>query len=194
MVGDTNVGKTSLLRRAALNKFDDDINTTVAPNYYELTKTVNGKMINLQVYDTAGQERYAKLNNIYYHESKAVLILYSFSDLQSFIDVDKWYDDVMSVLNEDQVIVYLVANKSDILTGTNDTPVVSMENGEQKAKELNINFVYTSAKTGNNVDDLFVNVASQIDDKFSVETISIEESKIVDIEKKDDIDENKKCC
>lgn len=194
LVGDTNVGKTSIIKRAVLNQFQTDLVSTVAPNYLELNKEVNGSLIKLHVYDTAGQERYSGMNRLFYQDALAVMIIYAFDDLQSFTNVEKWYNEIIQTLNKDNIFIHLVANKADLLVN-NAIPVISTENGEKKAKELGVDFACVSAKTGNNIDDLFNLIATQIDEKYDYINPQHDGNRldIVDLTK-DNQDDEKKCC
>lgn len=108
----------------------------------------------LQLWDTAGQERFRSLIPSYIRDSSVAVVVYDVTNRQSFINTQKWIDDVRAERGED-VIIVLVGNKTDL----NEKRQVSVEEGEKKAKEHKTIFVETSAKAGQNVKSLFRKIA-----------------------------------
>ncbi|KAK5618843.1 Ras- protein Rab-6A [Crenichthys baileyi] len=113
--------------------------------------------IRLQLWDTAGQERFRSLIPSYIRDSAAAVVVYDITNVNSFQQTTKWIDDVRTERGSD-VIIMLVGNKTDLA----DKRQVSIEEGERKAKELNVMFIETSAKAGYNVKQLFRRVAASL--------------------------------
>uniref|UniRef100_A0A3P8S5M6 RAB6A, member RAS oncogene family n=1 Tax=Amphiprion percula TaxID=161767 RepID=A0A3P8S5M6_AMPPE len=113
--------------------------------------------IRLQLWDTAGQERFRSLIPSYIRDSAAAVVVYDITNVNSFQQTTKWIDDVRTERGSD-VIIMLVGNKTDLA----DKRQVSIEEGERKAKELNVMFIETSAKAGYNVKQLFRRVAAAL--------------------------------
>ncbi|XP_016153684.1 PREDICTED: ras-related protein Rab-41 isoform X3 [Ficedula albicollis] len=109
----------------------------------------------LQLWDTAGQERFLIPSSI--RDSAVALIVFDITNLNSFQQTSKWIDDVRTERGSD-VIIMLVGNKTDLA----DKRQITTEEGEQRAKELNVMFIETSAKTGYNVKQLFRRVAAAL--------------------------------
>lgn len=112
------------------------------------------RTVRLQLWDTAGQERFRSLIPSYIRDSSVAVVVYDVTNRQSFINTQKWIDDVRSERGED-VIIVLVGNKTDI----NEKRQVTTDEGEKKAKECKTIFIETSAKAGQNVKSLFRKIA-----------------------------------
>ncbi|POI33533.1 hypothetical protein CIB84_002718, partial [Bambusicola thoracicus] len=104
------------------------------------------QQVRLQLWDTAGQERFRSLIPSYIRDSTIAVVVYDITNLNSFQQTSKWIDDVRTERGSD-VIIMLVGNKTDLA----DKRQITTEEGEQRAKELNVMFIETSAKTGYNV-------------------------------------------
>ncbi|XP_049683247.1 ras-related protein Rab-41 isoform X9 [Accipiter gentilis] len=115
------------------------------------------KIARLQLWDTAGQERFRSLIPSYIRDSAVAVIVFDITNLNSFQQTSKWIDDVRTERGSD-VIIMLVGNKTDLA----DKRQITTEEGEQRAKELNVMFIETSAKTGYNVKQLFRRVAAAL--------------------------------
>nr|XP_034957957.1 ras-related protein Rab-6B-like isoform X3 [Zootoca vivipara] len=138
-LGEQSVGKTSLITRFMYDSFD---------NTYQ---------VRLQLWDTAGQERFRSLIPSYIRDSTIAVVVYDITNLNSFQQTSKWIDDVRTERGSD-VIIMLVGNKTDLA----DKRQITTEEGEQRAKELSVMFIETSAKTGYNVKQLFRRVAAAL--------------------------------
>ncbi|EMP33488.1 Ras-related protein Rab-6A [Chelonia mydas] len=130
-----NVGGTVLADRA-----------TIGIDFLSKTMYLEDRTIRLQLWDTAGQERFRSLIPSYIRDSAAAVVVYDITNVNSFQQTTKWIDDVRTERGSD-VIIMLVGNKTDLA----DKRQVSIEEGERKAKELNVMFIETSAKAGYNV-------------------------------------------
>ncbi|MBZ3876308.1 Ras-related protein Rab-6B [Sciurus carolinensis] len=104
------------------------------------------RTVRLQLWDTAGQERFRSLIPSYIRDSTVAVVVYDITNLNSFQQTSKWIDDVRTERGSD-VIIMLVGNKTDLA----DKRQITIEEGEQRAKELSVMFIETSAKTGYNV-------------------------------------------
>ncbi|KAE9534297.1 hypothetical protein AGLY_008387 [Aphis glycines] len=113
--------------------------------------------VRLQLWDTAGQERFRSLIPSYIRDSTVAVVVYDITNANSFHQTSKWIDDVRTERGSD-VIIMLVGNKTDLT----DKRQVLAEDGEHKAKELNVMFIETSAKAGYNVKQLFRRVAAAL--------------------------------
>uniref|UniRef100_A0A3P8PIS9 RAB6A, member RAS oncogene family n=1 Tax=Astatotilapia calliptera TaxID=8154 RepID=A0A3P8PIS9_ASTCA len=120
-------------------------------------RSLPAPQIRLQLWDTAGQERFRSLIPSYIRDSAAAVVVYDITNVNSFQQTTKWIDDVRTERGSD-VIIMLVGNKTDLA----DKRQVSIEEGERKAKELNVMFIETSAKAGYNVKQLFRRVAAAL--------------------------------
>uniref|UniRef100_A0A4W5NM11 RAB41, member RAS onco family n=1 Tax=Hucho hucho TaxID=62062 RepID=A0A4W5NM11_9TELE len=161
-LGEQSVGKTSLITRFMYDSFDNTYQATIGIDFLSKTmyledRTVSTTFVRLQLWDTAGQERFRSLIPSYIRDSTIAVVVYDITNLNSFQQTSKWIDDVRTERGSD-VIIMLVGNKTDLA----DKRQITTEEGEQRAKELNVMFIETSAKTGYNVKQLFRRVAAAL--------------------------------
>lgn len=189
-IGDSGVGKTSLIKRRIDNTFDDeDTNPTIGASCLQITENVSGQNVDLVLWDTAGQEKYKALSPLYIKNSFAIVFVYAINDENSFKSIKKWYDIAMDSLDSIDPYFILVANKNDL-----EDKKVTDEEGRNKAEEFKMDFLSVSARTSDAVNSIFENIAfSYLNKKVKLE--SVIESNSVDlandqVPKKED----KSCC
>lgn len=117
-VGESTVGKTSIINIANTNEFSD---TTPTIGAYFLVNTymINNCQVKLNLWDTAGQERYRSLTPIYFREMDAGVLIYAIDNIESFNSIPKWYESIMSEQNHKPPL-YLVGNKADVIDVNDD--------------------------------------------------------------------------
>ena len=156
IIGDSGVGKSSLMSRFADDLYSESYISTIGVDFKIRTLTIDGKVIKMQIWDTAGQERFRTITSSYYRGSHGVMVVYDITDAESFESVkNMWLSEIAKSAGDD-VCKFLVGNKCD-LTGRR---AVARETAEAFAEELGIHFFETSAKTSTNVDDAFRAMAS----------------------------------
>lgn len=163
LAGDAEVGKTSLLYRFAEDKFEDGATkpTITIDNIYK-TIDVEGKKIRLNIWDTAGQERFKTLTQAYYKHAQAVLIVFDMTEEGSFKHVLEWKREVSRY--SPRCIKVLVGNKSDLAD-----PKISAEEAKDHVSHFELDkFFETSAKSGENVKDVFAFIAKECLHKIGV--------------------------
>ncbi|XP_039888657.1 ras-related protein Rab-6A isoform X1 [Simochromis diagramma] len=156
-LGEQSVGKTSLITRFMYDSFDNTYQATIGIDFLSKTMYLEDRTIRLQLWDTAGQERFRSLIPSYIRDSAAAVVVYDITNVNSFQQTTKWIDDVRTERGSD-VIIMLVGNKTDLA----DKRQITTEEGERRAKEMNVLFIETSAKTGYNVKQLFRRVAAAL--------------------------------
>lgn len=156
-LGEQSVGKTSLITRFMYDSFDNTYQATIGIDFLSKTMYLEDRTVRLQLWDTAGQERFRSLIPSYIRDSSVAVVVYDITHRQSFQQTSKWIDDVRTERGQD-VIIMLVGNKTDLA----DKRQVSIDEGEMKAKELEVMFIETSAKAGYNVKQLFKRVAAAL--------------------------------
>ncbi|KAI8388038.1 small GTPase superfamily [Radiomyces spectabilis] len=153
-LGEQSVGKTSLITRFMYDTFDNTYQATIGIDFLSKTMYLEDRTVRLQLWDTAGQERFRSLIPSYIRDSSVAVVVYDITNRASFVSTSKWIEDVRAERGHD-VIVVLVGNKTDL----QEKRQVTVEEGEQKAKETNVMFIETSAKAGHNVKTLFKRIA-----------------------------------
>ncbi|GAA6004982.1 Rab6 family protein [Rhodotorula paludigena] len=156
-LGEQSVGKTSLITRFMYDTFDNTYQATIGIDFLSKTMYLEDRTVRLQLWDTAGQERFRSLIPSYIRDSSVAVVVYDITNRTSFMNTSKWVDDVRSERGND-VIIVLVGNKTDL----NDKRQVTTDEAEQKAKELGVMFIETSAKAGHNVKTLFRKIAQAL--------------------------------
>ncbi|KAK9731265.1 Ras family [Popillia japonica] len=169
LLGDGVVGKTSLITRFMYDFFSDTCQKTVGVEFSSKTMYLEDRRIGLQIWDIALQETFRSLISSYIRGATIAIVVYDITDAGSFHQASKWIDYVRTELGTD-VIIMLVGNKSDLFAErevNNKSDLfaereVNTEEGEEKANELNVMFIETSAKVGYNVKQLFKRVATAL--------------------------------
>jgi len=156
-LGDESVGKTSIITRFMYDHFDSNYQATIGIDFLSKTMYLDDHVIRLQLWDTAGQERFRSLIPSYIRDSSVAMIVYDTTNENSFKSVNKWVEDVREERGND-VVVMLVGNKADL----QEDRQITTTQGEQKAAELNVIFMETSAKSGKNIKQLFRVVATKL--------------------------------
>jgi Ras-related protein Rab-6A len=155
LLGSSGAGKTSLVCRFIRSEFDKDYSPTVGIDFFTKPVQVRGQTVNLQIWDTAGQEQFRSLIPSYIRESSIAIIVYDVSVPSSFDDAKGWHKTAREERGNDVVCV-LVGNKIDLDSRVNSEDVASY------AKQFGIQTIETSAKTGQNVQRLFKLVSESV--------------------------------
>uniref|UniRef100_A0AAY4A7P9 small monomeric GTPase n=1 Tax=Denticeps clupeoides TaxID=299321 RepID=A0AAY4A7P9_9TELE len=158
LVGDSGVGKTSLLVQFDQGKFiPGSFSATVGIGFTNKVVTVDNINVKLQIWDTAGQERFRSVTHAYYRDAQALLLLYDITSKSSFDNTRAWLTEIHEYAQND-VVIMLLGNKSDMISSR----MVRRDEGERLAREYGVPFMETSAKTGVNVDLVFKAVAKEL--------------------------------
>ena len=159
--GDLNVGKTSVIIRATYDTYTDcALPNAIDPDRFSLSLDDFEQPVVLDIFDTA-RRAYGELTTTFFRKADAALVFYSVDDSQSFENVNKWVEKVHESFasGDIQPILYIVENKND-LRNDDDESLLTITAGEDKAQELNAKFESVSAKTGDNVSNLFLKVGT----------------------------------
>ena len=148
LVGESGVGKSSIVSRYVFDSFTEDQDTTIGAAFLCKMVTVDGKDIKLELWDTAGQERYRSLAPLYYRESHTVIVVIDGTRERSIVQAEAWMIDVRSKLPNVNIMVAI--NKSDM-----DAVVTPRDLARFRALYAPLSYMSVSAKTGENVYELF---------------------------------------
>ena len=179
LIGSAHVGKTSIITSYQSKELAQ--NPTIAASYVQFPITVQNQNIILNVWDTAGHEKFQSLVPLYARTADALLIVYDLSDPETFTGAQGWYKQVIDEVGEVGVVV-LCANKIDMVNNETNTQAA-----EEWANENKMLFIKTSAKTGYNLNELFHLIAEALVGDHTVTAQATTE--LIPKEK-----EKKKCC
>ena len=160
LLGNINVGKTSIASRYCKNTFNDHHINTIGGAYQQQKVVLNnGAIVKLHIWDTSGQERFRAMTNLYYRDAQVALLTYDITNESSFTGIEFWIDELKYKVENENMILFLVGNKSD---ASDEERKVPKSKGKKFADDNNLLFFETSAKTGAGVKDLFVDVATKV--------------------------------
>ncbi|KAF8326037.1 GTP-binding protein ypt1 [Cantharellus anzutake] len=165
LIGDADVGKTRLLLRFVDGIYNQNSSVTIGVGTRTRTIELDGKIIKLEIWDTAGAERFRTITSAYYRRAHGVIVVYDVTDGPSFKHVKGWLDEI-DQSGPPGVNKLLVGNKSDLTSQR----VVSHAVAKGFADRLSVPFLETSAKNAVNVEEVFLTIAKQLKD--SMESIS----------------------
>ena len=195
IIGDAGVGKSSILKRAVKNIFEESYQATIGFEFLLMHFQVNDLKIKFQIWDTCGQEMYRSLVQGFYHNTSLALLVYDINKKPTFESLDIWLKDLKQHTEQD-LPVFIVGNKNDL-----DRNVTEEEAKEFKKVNNIVYFAECSAKRGYNVKEIFFEVAKylyQIYKKFKVQDkVPMAKRLKLDNNENDESNKNKKkkkCC
>ncbi len=153
-IGDAGVGKTTIISRIMDNPFSDVYEPSIGVDFMSKNLKYKGQNIKLQMWDTAGQEKYKGLIPSYVRNSSIVFLVYDISSKTSFDNIPKWINFIKSIENSTLI---LCGNKIDL-----QNREVKKEEGEELAKKENMPFYEVSAKTNENIKNMFYSVVAKL--------------------------------
>ena len=164
LIGDTNVGKTSIIAKYLTGTFPQPNNTipTIAAEFAtKIIQIKEGGYIKAQIWDTAGQERYKSITYHHYRKSAGGLIVYDITKRSSFDNISTWLKDLKELADE-KCIIALVGNKLDIVQNNEKKREVSKEEAKSFAYLNHLLFYETSALNDENIGDIFEEILQNI--------------------------------
>jgi len=157
LIGDSGVGKSSLLSRFAEDSFTESFINTIGVDFNLKTLRIEGSIVKLQIWDTAGQERFRTITSSYYRGAHGIIVVYDVTNLETFANVQKWLTEIDRYACSD-VHRVLLGNKCDLVIGRK----VSINEAQEFANQYNLEFLETSAKSAINVNEAFTKMAISI--------------------------------
>ena len=158
VIGDCGVGKSCLTTKATKNYFEDNYTSTVGFEFCTFNIKIKDKTIKMQIWDTCGQEAYKSLISSFYRNSSLAILVYSIENLESFENIKLWLNEVKTQSNPD-IKIFLIGNKIDL----EEQRKISKDMAEEFKNNNKINFfLETSAKTGFNAKNVFIEAAKQL--------------------------------
>eukprot|EP01090_Pellita_catalonica_P005245 TRINITY_DN15156_c0_g1_i1.p1 TRINITY_DN15156_c0_g1~~TRINITY_DN15156_c0_g1_i1.p1 ORF type:complete len:236 (-),score=44.76 TRINITY_DN15156_c0_g1_i1:130-807(-) len=163
VVGPSGVGKSSLLLYFTDNRFEPTQEMTIGVEFGAKVVNLDGYLVKLQIWDTAGQESFKSITRSYYHGAYGALLVYDITNRDSFRYLAEWLEDIHKNSDSSEIVIMLVGNKADLASER----AISKQEGEAFAQEHDLDaFVETSAKTGHHVNQVFMDTARNILEKI----------------------------
>ena len=144
------VGKSNILSRFIMGRFNPEHEITIGCEFMAKNIQIKDRDIRIQIWDTAGQETYRSITRTYYKSSTCAFIIYDITDRKSFSNISSWLDECKEMCYKD-ILICLVGNNTDL----EEKRVVSKEEGQKFADDNGLLFFETSAKSGENIEEMF---------------------------------------
>ncbi|KAM7402437.1 hypothetical protein PAMP_017679 [Pampus punctatissimus] len=157
LLGDTGVGKSSIVWRFVEDSFDPNINPTIGASFMTKTVQYQNELHKFLIWDTAGQERFRALAPMYYRGSAAAIIVYDITKEESFQTLKNWVKELRQH-GPPNIVVAIAGNKCDL----SDAREVSEKDAKDYADSIHAVFVETSAKNAININEVFIEISKRI--------------------------------
>lgn len=157
LLGESSVGKSSLVLRFVKGQFHEFQESTIGAAFLTQTVQIDDTTVKFEIWDTAGQERYHSLAPMYYRGAQAAIVVYDISNKETFHKAQTWIKELQRQANPN-IVIALAGNKLDLA----NKRAVSFEEAKAYADESSLLFMETSAKTAANVMDIFTSIAKKL--------------------------------
>ena len=149
IIGNSSVGKTSILTRYSSKTFNENYLATVGLDFFSKDETIDNKIIRIKIWDTAGQERYKSFTKCFFQKAQGIMIVYDVTSQKSFHDLQYWIDSLNSNMYQDIsfVPIIIIGNKIDL-----PNREVTKQEASDYSREHKFHYYETSAKTGEGID------------------------------------------
>ena len=162
-IGESGVGKTSILRRFVENKFLKTHLATIGIDFKTKNLNIDNQDIKLKIWDTAGQERFRNITTQYYKGADGIVLVYDVTDEASYEKIREWMEQIHSNTQKEEIGLVLLGNKCDM-----EPRNVTEDMGNKMAEELKTDYFETSALTGQGIKEAFEQLTKTIMKKRGV--------------------------
>lgn len=192
LLGDSSVGKTSILLKYISNKFDESSISTVGVDYMDKIIDYNKFKIKLQIWDTSGEEKFRTITKNFYRNADGLLVVFDLTKKESYDHIKSWINEAKE--NNDKLKTILIGNKLDL----KDERIVAIDVAKQFAEKNNLKYIETSAKDGTNINESFQAIIDLLFDGKSSEEILHEftkqDSSLSVVDDSMEVKKKKSCC
>jgi small GTP-binding protein len=157
LIGNSGVGKSSIIQRYMKNTFEESYKCTIGVDFLMKTLNLNGKTVKLQLWDTAGQEKYKSMVASYYRGANVALVVFDITSHASFDSLPVWIENYYKNGPEEKNII-LIGNKKDM----EESRQVTRQEAEIFSETNNMMYFETSAKEGDNIEYIFTYAAEKL--------------------------------
>ena len=162
IAGDSGVGKTCMIYYYLYNKVKQNSTQTIGVDYSSKTLIINNQKIKLQIWDTAGQDKFRSVSKSYYRGAIGIIIVYDITSKESFLHIKSWISEVKLSAREEASFI-IIGNKNDL----KDQREVSYEEAKKFSDDNNFIFLETSSITGENISEVFLKLSENILNKIN---------------------------
>ncbi|OHT01720.1 small GTP-binding protein [Tritrichomonas foetus] len=156
-IGEESVGKTSITNRLVGDNFNPYEPGTIGANYQQYKEEIDGNKVEIQIWDTAGQEKFKSLSPIYFRNAAAAVVVFSLTSKSSFSRLRDWIDSFTEIAGTN-TIIFLAGNKTDL----DSEFEVNIDEAKDWAQSHSYKMYLTSAKTGDGIHELFSDLAKEL--------------------------------
>ncbi|KAM7349676.1 RAS oncogene family member Rab18 isoform 2-T2 [Cochliomyia hominivorax] len=156
VIGESGVGKSSLIRRFVENKFDENYDVTIGMDFKSKVMNIDGVDYKLALWDTAGAERFRSLTPSFYRKALGAILVYDITNRESLVKLEAWFTELENYSDNPNIATIVVGNKID------NERVISREEGLKFARKHRSLFLETSAKHDKFVADVFRDIVEKI--------------------------------
>jgi len=167
VIGDSGVGKSAIMKRLTADRFEESYQATIGIDFAIKTLDVDGKIIKIQLWDTAGQEKFRGITASYYRGAHAIMLVFDVTNVMSFHNIQRWRKEVDQYA-VDNVCCFLIGNKCDLV----DMRSVDEKQATKYASKLGVPYLETSAKTGHCMSDMIHTIVEQVKPKMDSKLLS----------------------
>eukprot|EP01105_Mastigella_eilhardi_P019610 TRINITY_DN462_c2_g1_i1.p1 TRINITY_DN462_c2_g1~~TRINITY_DN462_c2_g1_i1.p1 ORF type:complete len:210 (-),score=44.76 TRINITY_DN462_c2_g1_i1:578-1207(-) len=189
LIGDSGTGKTCLLLRFTDNTWAESHIATLGVDFKIKTMKLDNKVIKLQLWDTAGQEQFRTLTRTYFRGAHGIVIVFDCTSRSSFFNVQQWLDEIRGY-DLGNIVTALVGNKTDMA----EARVITTSEATKFAESVGIRYFETSAKTGQNVMELFTWLARSLKENSDKSPQASPQANTVQVGQKGAAGSGKGCC
>ena len=201
--GESGVGKSSIVARFMTGHFNEFHNSTVGAAFSSKLLNIDGRCIELNIWDTTGQERYRSLSPLYYRDSKVIILVYDLTKHHSYIKCHMWLKEIIEnyrhYSKENFPLIYLAGNKIDLVNDNMELRKVDPNVLQDFTSKNNLIPFEVSAKSGHGIIELFNDIASRLIESNQINPID-EKAAYIILGRKIGVNEglknstNKQCC
>lgn len=160
LIGDLGVGKSCVILRFIENDFNSNLMSSIGVDFKMKNTEIDSQLVKLQIWDTAGHEKFRTITTSYYKSAQAIIVIYDITNEQSFEHIKNWMVEIDKFAKQG-VLRVIVGNKTDL----EESRVVQKDKGESLAQEFGIKFFEVSAKNGNGIQELFEGIGKELLEK-----------------------------
>lgn len=154
LLGESGVGKTSIITRFMEQTFEHNLPSTIGANYSATILNIDGKQAKFTIWDTAGQERYRALTKLFYKDASAAILVYDITNQKSFKEIRDYWSKQIKDNSPQDIITVIAANKSDLY----EEEQVDEADSRKFAEEIGALYKRTSALNSEGIESLFIDI------------------------------------